>query len=79
MRKKLSELIDIELETINKLFDMGFIDPTTVNAFLIYQESIEMKQKHPELSNYRIHDELAAKHNVSPASVYKWCKMFSTL
>lgn len=76
MRKKLSELIGIEIETINKLFDLGFIDPTTVNAFIVYNEYLEMKKETNE-SDHFIHSELAAKHNVSNSSVYKWCRMFS--
>ena len=77
MRKEIALYLKIDKPVIDKLFDLGLIDVSNVNAYLIYKEFLEMKKQQPNTSNHAIHNELSAKHGVSPSSIYKWCQVFS--
>lgn len=79
MRAEIAKLTGIEKETIDMLFSYALIDVKMANAFLIYQEFKQMQKENPEMSKHFIHAELAAKHNASPSSIYKWCKVYENL
>jgi len=76
MRKEIAQHLDIDKKEIDKLFELGFIDATRVNAYLVFLEFCEIKKSNPKRSGESIRNELAVKHNASPSSIYKWCKIF---
>jgi hypothetical protein len=71
-REQLSDLLSIDLEVINKLFNEGLLDPRGLRVFLIKAEFKAMKEANPDLTDYKITKELGYKHDLSKSTVYKW-------
>lgn len=77
MRKELSELLKVDIETVNKFFDNYLVDPRNVTRYFIMKEFKQIKSKNPDRSNNDIYLELSEKHNVCESSVYKWVRQYS--
>jgi hypothetical protein len=64
--------IHIDLETVEKLFKEGIIDPRGLRVFLVRNDFKVMKEQNPELTNYAITKELVYKYNLGESTIYKW-------
>jgi len=71
-KKRISELLNIDLETVEKLFKEGIIDPRGLRVFLVRNDFKVMKEQNPELTNYAITKELVYKYNLGESTIYKW-------
>jgi hypothetical protein len=71
-KKRISELLNIDLETVEKLFNAGLLDPRGLRMFLVRDDFRIMKEQNPNLTNYAITKELVYRYNLGESTIYKW-------
>ena len=71
-KKRISELLNIDLESVEKLFNEGLIDTRGLNKYLLCSDFKELKELKPEAKNLDLYTELSIKYNLSESAVYKW-------
>ena len=71
-KERISELLKIDLEVIEKLFNEGLIDPRGISKYLLCSDFKELKKQKPEAKNLDLYTELSIKYNLSESAVYKW-------